>query len=349
MVLFQLPQRYVGFKGGFEGLQSPFEISLTINLGPEEFFGASDVTGRLRELVDEGDRQLEFSPFQGIRRPKPKQQSRARTFSYSGKYSGVPIIFEGSKALMHFIVDELDTLGDFVQRVIETLPAMFAPVSLAPISILSMSGTANGRPFEVVLNGTITINKFSVSKVKDYFDLAMLHARNLPRQIIAAKRYLAQNYLLEYSSEFGNQFTGERILNLCKSLESLLPAQSIDSIDKMRVFLRDWGVHEKYVDVFSSIRYLRSQLDVAHISYSAISSEAHESIDRFIVLAEACVQALIQTAVKKYIEDVNIYPQRRAVVDDCTAVRFLKNYKDLERPENGDLSTVPSSGKNEIF
>jgi hypothetical protein len=250
---------------------------------------------------------------------------------------------------MSFIVNDLETLGEFVQRVIETLPAMFAPVCLAPISILSMSGAANGRPFKVVLNGTITINKFSVSKVKSYFDLAMPGARDLPRQIIAAKRYLAQNYLLEYSSEFGNQFTGERILNLCKSLESLLPAQAIDSIDKMRIFLKDWGVHEKYVHVFASIRYLRSQLDVAHISYSSISADSHESIDRFIVLAEACMQALIQTAVKKSMKDKSIYPQRKAIIDDCTAVRFLRNYKDLERPEDGDLSKIPSPRKNEIL
>lgn len=147
--------------------------------------------------------------------------------------------------------------------------------------------------------------------------------------------------MLEYLSEFPNQVTGERLLNLCKSLEALLPVNDIASVDEMKEFLRSWEVHERYVDVFTSLRYLRSQLDVAHISYTMISTEAHDSIDRFIVLAEECMQALIITGVKRFIADNSIYPRKRATVEDPPAVRHLSKYKSLQSPHDGDLTTVP--------
>jgi hypothetical protein len=82
-------------------------------------------------------------------------------------------------------------------------------------------------------------------------------------------------------------------------------------------------------------------LDVAHISYTLISKEAHNSIDKFIVLAEECMQALIVTAVKKFLEDDTIYPKRRATVEDPPAVLALAKYASLQAPHDGDLSKIP--------
>lgn len=341
MVLFQLPQRTVQINVDPATFTGPYDVVLNITFGPDEFFGCADVTGRLREVVGGADYQMDFSLFQGIRKRKPVGSVRVPRFAYAGNLSGPPITFDGSVATINIHVHELDALGQFVQRLVEILPAMFAPVSNTPISILAMSGTVNGSQFDVRLNATTSVTIPGVSVLKDYFDLAMPHALSLPRQIIAAKRYLAQNYLLEVSSEFSNQVTGERILNLCKSLEALILVNDITSVDEMKEFLRSWGVHQRYVDVFASLRYLRSQLDVAHISYTRISAEGHDSIDRFIVLAEECMQALIITAVKKFIADKSIYPNQRATEKDPSSVRHLSKYKSLQNPHNGDLTTVP--------
>jgi hypothetical protein len=341
MVLFQLPQRMVQINADPATFAAPFDVVLNITLGPDEFFGCADMTGRLRELVGGAEYQMEFSPFQGMRKRKPTGPTRVPKFAYSGNLSGPPITFNGSVATIEICVYEIEALCQFIQKLVEILPAMFAPATNSPISILEMSGTVNGSSFDVRYNATTSATLPGVSILKDYFDLAMSHAYGLPRQIIAAKRYLAQNYLLEFSSEFAYQVTGERLLNLCKSLEALLPVHDITSVDEMKEFLRSWEVHERYIDVFTSLRYLRSQLDVAHISYTMISTEAHDAIDRFIVLAEECMQALIITAVKRFIADNSIYPRKRATVEDPPAVRHLSKYKSLQSPHNGDLTTVP--------
>jgi hypothetical protein len=319
MVLFQLPQRTVQINADLAELKAPFDVVLKVTFGPDEFFGCADMTGRLRELVGGAQYQMEFSLFQGIRKRKPVGSIRVPKFAYVGNLSGPPITFDGSVATINISVHELDSLGWFVQQLIEILPAMFAPASNTPISIVAMSGTVNDKSFDVRLSAIASATVPGSSILKDYFDLAMPHALSLPRQIIAAKRYLAQNYLLEASSEFSNQVTGERLLNLCKSLEALIPVEAIGSNDTMKEFLRSWDVHERYVDVFTSLRYLRSQLDVAHISYTLISSEAHNSIDKFIVLAEECVQALIITAVKRFIADNWPSP----IVTDTSVRRIL--------------------------
>jgi hypothetical protein len=341
MVLFQLPQRIVQINADLATLEGPFDAALEITLGPDEFFGCADMTGRLRELVEGAEYKMEFSRFQGIRKRKPVGAIRLPKFMYAGNLSGPPITFDGSIATIKISFHKLDELAWFVQKLIEILPAMFAPVSNTPVSIVAIAGTVNGKPFDVHLKATASATIPGSSIVKEYFDLALPCALNLPRQIIAAKRYLAQNYMLEVSSEFSNQVTGERLLNLCKALEALIPVDAITSIDKMKEFLRNWNVHERYIDVFTSLRYLRSQLDVAHISYSLISSEAHNSIDKFIVLAEECVQALIITAVTKFITDNGVYPKKILKTEDPPAVRHLSKYKDLPNPRGSDLSTVP--------
>jgi hypothetical protein len=314
---------------------------LNIELGPAEFFGCADMTGKLRELVGGAEYQFDVSLFQGMRKRVPTKPTRLPKFSYSGIFSGGQITFDGSVATIEANAEEIESLYYFIQRLAEIIPAMFAPASNTPISILSMSGTINDKPFDVRYNSSASVTVPGTSVLKDYFDLALPHALELPRQIIAAERYLAQSYLLEYSSEFVNQFTGERILNLCKSLEAIVIVDDITSIDQMKEFLRGWGVQERYIDVFTSIRYLRSQLDVAHISYTLISAGAHNSIDRFIVIAEECMQALIITAARKFIEDSSIYPHRKATIEDPTAVRHLAKYATLQNPHFGDLSTIP--------
>lgn len=341
MVLFQLPHRTVKINADAATLKAPFHTVLKITFGPDEFFGCADMTGRLRELVSGAEYQMELSPFQGIRKRRPVGSIRLPKFTYKGDLSGPPITFDGSIATIEVSFRELDGLLWFLQKLVEILPAMFAPVSNTPVSILAMSGTVNGNAFDVRLNASSSATIPGLSILEEYFNFAMPHALNLPRQIIAAKRYLAQNYLLEVSSEFSSQVTGERLLNLCKSLEALVPVEAIASNDKMKEFLRSWSVHERYVDVFASLRYLRSQLDVAHISFTLISSEAHDSIDKFIVLAEECMQALIITAVKRFIADNSIYPEKRATIEDPPSVRHLSKYKDLPNPRGSDLSTIP--------
>jgi len=171
--------------------------------------------------------------------------------------------------------------------------------------------------------------------------------RDTPRQIVSAQRYLAQNYRMDYLTEYTAHVTGERLLNLCKAFESLIPA-SIFAGDptkqdvRIRSFLEIWKVHENYIDVLISLRKLRSSLDIAHTRRSPISTEGHQAIESFIPLAEACVRSLINLALEKFNLDPATYPEEKNEIEDISALKYLLRYADTPAP-TGDIRIRPPS------
>lgn len=346
MLIFQLPQRKVLLENNLAEINPPYEVVLKVQLGPEEFFGDVPLSGKLRELQGGQPLQMRVSHFEGMRKPLPMEGDTAEKFSYSGFFSTVPIKFNGSTAVLSFIVHDLSTLGGFIQEVTERLAGSFAACCIVPVAVTAMTGTVNEVPFTVRYDSSMRFQVGATGAVKGQLDLVLPHAREIPRQIVSAQRYLAQNFLLEYMVDFASQITGERILNLCKSFESLIPPEVLagdakKQDDRIRHFLRSWSVQERYADVLISLRKLRSSLDVAHIRRSPISSEAHESIDNFLPLVERCIQALITMAIKKAIDNPAIYPLETNQIDDISALRYIKSYKDIPPPQNGDLTIFP--------
>jgi hypothetical protein len=346
MLIFQLPQRTVLLEKDLAEINPPYEVVLKVQLGPEEFFGDVPLSGKLRELQGSQQVQMRVSLFEGMRKPIPMEGDAAEKFSYSGLFSNVPISFDGSTAVLSFIVHDLSTLGGFVQEVTERLAGSFAACCIVPVAVTAMTGTVNEVPFTVRYDSSMHFQVGAIDAVKRQLDLVLPYAREIPRQIISAQRYLAQNFLLEYVVDFASQVTGERILNLCKSFESLIPPEVLGGDarkqdDRIRQFLRSWAVQERYADVLISLRKLRSSLDVAHIRRSPISTEAHESIDNFLPLVERCIQALITMAIKKSIDNPSTYPPETNEIEDISALRYIRSYTNIPPPQNGDLTIFP--------
>lgn len=347
MVLFQLPHRSIVFQCDLDVEKSPFNVTLTIEIEPKEFFGDADLTGRLREFPEGANIDASGNLFEGQARPTLVHPTRMNRFQFSQQISWGKLDIVGSIANITFVANDVSGITSTIQRVIELLPAAFSPISTSFISIKSFAGSVNNIPFTVQFLGNvpggelIEVLEGRQVEVNTYFKRLMPVFLNLPRKIVSAHRYLSQNFLLESVSEYSYQFTGERILNLCKSLEALLEGEAIDSVEIMRSTLHSWNLHPRYIEVFASLKYLRNELDVAHIASSPISAEAHERVADFIGTAEKCMQALVLNAVNRFSNDPTLYSAKRTTIKDPPSIKFLENHVGLPFPRNGDLSTIP--------
>lgn len=342
MVLFQLPYRTFFIKG----TESPaladatrFDIRLSANLAPDEYFGSASLTGRIRIFPPYCSLQLNGTFFGGIRRMKTPEGTTLEKFKYSRQTSWAAFSIEGNVATIEFSVDKQEIIGGIVQRIIEFLPASFAAVSTCAVSILSMDGTINGVPFDIRFTGNAPGGEsFSVNEVNpavaEYFDIVMPMLIDMPRKIISAHRYLAQSFLLEAASEFSYEFTGERLLNLCKALEALVPNEITNDVDSIREYLRGWGLNKTEAEIFASLKYLRNELDSAHIASSPITDESHRAVARFVNVAEKAVQALVVTAVKRYASDNSLFPLGSVKTTQPGAIKYLSQYDDLAIPRD---------------
>ena len=342
MVLFQLPSKVVNFfedvPSDFASLKS-FHVVMFVKLLPEELFGDADLIGRLRIYPPQGTVKVGGLMFGGINRQLPGEGSRLQKFQYAGNLSNANFTIDGSVAKLEFLVEKIDDLCAVVQDIIEFLPASFAAPTTCAVSIDSINGTANDTKFSVQFRGAAPGGEaFSVNeidpKVSEYLDIVMPVLFELPRKIVSAHRYLAQSFLLESASTFSYEFRGERILNLCKALETLLPDNLIDDINAMRKFLKSWGLTHEQVEVFASIKYLRRQLDSAHIAISPMSDEAYRCVAGFVGTAEKAMQALVITAVKKWVADRSLYGRDKPDGKEPAVIRYLKELQNVTIPND---------------
>jgi hypothetical protein len=342
MVLFQLPYRTFFING----IESPaltgatrFDIRLTAKLAPDEYFGSAPLTGRLRIFPPNCNLHFNGTFFGGIRRMKTPEGTTLQKFRYSERTSWAVFSMEGSVATIEFAVDKQEIIGGIVQRIIEFLPASFAAVSTCAVSVVSMDGTVNGVPFDVRFTGNAPGGEsFSVNEINpevaEYLNVVLPMLLDMPRKIISAHRYLAQSFLLEAASEFSYEFTGERLLNLCKALEALVPNEITNDVDGIRKYLRGWGLNKTEAEIFASLKYLRNELDSAHIASSPITEESHRAVARFVNVAERAVQALVVTAVKKYAADKSLFPATPVKTTQPGAIKHLAKYADLVIPSD---------------
>ena len=114
-------------------------------------------------------------------------------------------------------------------------------------------------------------------------------------------------------------------------------------VDDMRRMLKGWGVPKKYIDIFASIRFLRSQLDIAHIAYAPLSASAYHSVQEFLPVAEICTRSLIITAIHKYKDDPTTYKARKIDQNDPTVIKKLANYKGINVHDATDLRHIGDS------
>lgn len=348
MLLFQSPHREVAWEEDPATLTFPLTIRLEVALNPPELFGEAEFTNTLREFPRcEGSTNISLNGtfYEGIGRLGTAQPVCFNKFDFSGKFAEADLRIQGATATFECVCLDIDTFYYFIHSVIERFASAFSVASVTPVSVIWMRGKANAHPFTVrLVNETATSSPFSTvgdahEKLTAFFREALPSVTAWPVQVVAAVRYLSQSFLLESVSKYSYYFCGERILNVCKAIESLTIDEG-DQVDDMRRLLRSWSVHERYIDLFVSTRYLRSQLDVAHVAYSPISSNAYRSIQNFLPIAEECTQRLILTALRQLQKNPGLFKEIVRKTDDPVVVKKLAKYDGIKFSEDGGLSTV---------
>ena len=351
MRLFHLPPREVAWERDISNISTPLNINIEITLDPPELFGEAEFTDTLRAFpTDNGkDRTFKVSGnfFAGMGRLASEKPARFQKFNYKGVFANTPVEIIGNNAQIACVCLKVDDFYFFVQKIIEEFPSSFSCATNAPVSISQIKGSANGIPFTVrmkfenMMDAAFKINDDFHAIMSSRLDKVLPECGNLPKQIVAAMRYLSQAFLLEFRSVYSYYFLSERMLNVCKAIESLT-LDFGDKVDDMRKALRSWQIHERYIDVFASIRYLRSQLDIAHIAYSQLNSAAYNKIQKFLPIAEQCTQMLIISAIDQYKNQPNTYKDYITKGEEPTVLKKLVDYESISL-DNIDLKKSPST------
>jgi len=352
MLLYHLPPREVSWHTDPASMEMPFQFEMHVVLTPPELFGTADFTDSMRTFPanEDGVQNIRYSGslFAGADRISTTSPVRFPSFNFEGKFAGADIRIDGNVATIKGECGNLYSLYWLVQTIIERLPASFSCVTTTPVSISEIRGRASEHEFTVKLkdefyrDAAFTISTDFHEKIKQNLGEILLNTSDLPIQIVAAMRYLSQSFLLESVSKYNYQFASERMLNVSKALDSLTH-EAGDSVEKMRQLLKHWGVHEGYIAIFASIKYLRNQLDIAHMSYSQISAEAHLAIQEFLPVAEKCTQSLILTAIRIFKNDRNSFKKHTENNEDPVVIKKLANYRGISLNNIGSLETFLES------
>lgn len=348
MLLFHLPPREVLWQGDPTRLSLSLNVEIEVTLEPPELFGEAEFTDTLRVFPSaDGETQdlnIRGNLFAGLERLAITKPARFKKFYFDGRFNDAILKIQGNVATIRCTCPVVEDLYYLVQMITEQFASFFACATNAAVSISEMKGTANNVPFSVrrklqhVLDAPFSINDNYHDIIRGRLGEVLQHCGNLPIQIVAAARYLSQAFLLESVSKYSHQFISERMLNVCKAVESITHDAG-DSINKMKELLRTWGVHERYIDIFTSIRYLRNSLDIAHKAYSPLSADAFDRIQHFLPVAEQCTQLLIITAVRQFEKDPGTYKPYRSSGEDPVVIKKLADYTGIQFKDDGDLTT----------
>lgn len=339
MLLFQLPPRQVQFQGLPSNVVFPANVTIKIVLNPAEYFGVGTFTTFLREFPPKDDNGLQMmvnvSQYEGIGRPTSADSVSFERFHFDGNLAGCPCIMDGNVATVSFACMDETTLCLTITDIIHSFAASFSSFSTAPISISEITGKVGNTDYIVKFRGLAPgATPFSISgeihdNLRKHMAEILPFVHEWPLQIVSSARYLSQSFLLESVSKYSYHFVGERILNVCKAVEALTLEGGPD-VDHMRTFLGSWGVHSRFVAIFVSTRYLRSQLDSAHIAYSPLSEKAYEEVNNFLPIAERCTQMLLLMAIKRVRDYPNTYKAIMQSTNDPGVIQHLAKYHDID-------------------
>jgi hypothetical protein len=103
------------------------------------------------------------------------------------------------------------------------------------------------------------------------------------------------------SEEVAGEYLSEVVLNLCKSLESLFPAEKGQgSRDAVRAGLATLGLLSSRIErEFMPVMALRSELDVAHIALFQLDHEQAQVVSNYVESIEASFRELFRDVLRK--------------------------------------------------
>jgi hypothetical protein len=329
-------------KGG--EVKYPCVAEIVIELLPEEFFGVAPLSGKLG-FVPVGCtlsvNDTTTTNYAGVGRLAVSGSYPVMDFS--SKFLGTSFVIKGNHAT--FTVD-VASQQEFLNAVWQSeamFPTFFSGWLPAPIEIREIFGNLAGVAFSV--KGSLVSSRQTLCTTEDlgykkFFDEII--PDKLPIiPLVSAFRYLQQADRLETEGRHLTTFLAERILNLSKSLEAVFAGD----IDSMRVEMRLQKLAEQYIDAFASIRHLRNQVDVGHVSFTELPPGTVEEIYKFTRTITECLRKYYCYLLKDAEAQQRISSSRNslATLKAKDTVAYLRKHKNLGVPENYDFTRMPLS------
>lgn len=306
---------------------------------PTDFFGGVPLTGKL-SIVPVGA-QCGFTET-SYRGPGRISAVGAYTIAqFSAFFLGRHFTLVGNVAEFRFQANALSDLDLFASQLDALFPELFSGAFHAPIDIEDISGTLLGFKFTVrsslTYSNSVTVTPQTLP-LKEYFDNVVPQDFVPDISVISAFRYLQQADRLEAEGRYMTTFLAERILNLAKSLEALFPGE----IDIMRTELWSLGAASTYSDIFASVRYLRNQVDVGHVSFSDLPKGSVQEVFQFVGLATSCLRALLNSLLRNQPAQERLLTLRKGSTSTKVpnAVAYLRHYAGMIAPKDNDLTVA---------
>ena len=172
--------------------------------------------------------------------------------------------------------------------------------------------------------------------LKEYFDSTAPQDFSTPLFLISALRYLQQADRLQAEGRHLTTFLAERILNVAKALEAIFPG----SVDDMRNEAERLKIDSTYRDIFASVRYLRNEVDVGHVSFSDLPRGAVQNVLDFSDLATRCVKALVNSLMRDREAQNHLTSLRKNSSPNKppNALKYIEIYRGVQAPKDSDLS-----------
>jgi hypothetical protein len=208
----------------------------------------------------------------------------------SGALKDLDLRIVGSVVSVSASVETLKDLAILVELVYYGLPLVLNLEFIDSPGFVRVTGTINGKAFQWGLEqaeGPIAVTTHEhqealLGKSIERFDFVRALGH---RRVVAALQYFRLSCRLQNAVSVPFEFTGERILNMAKTLEALFPGPEGETMDSVRAGLRSLGYPDDEIEAhFVPAIALRNKVDVGHALLSLLTQEdlqtLHEYTDR---------------------------------------------------------------------
>lgn len=249
----------------------------------------------------------------------------------------------GNVATFRLTVSALSELDLFVAYLDALFPALFSGAFHAPIDVEEIDGTLQGFSFTFRSRLSVSNAPLCTSAtlpLKEYFDSTSPQEFIPAIFLIASLRYLQQADRLQAEGRHLTTFLAERILNIAKAIEAIFPNESVDM---MRDELKKMKIDATYIDIFSSVKYLRNQVDVGHVSFSDLPLDSVQDVLNFADLATHCLKIFVNNLLRNRERQEHLLSLRKNTVSSKVpdAIKYIKKYRDILRPDGNNLEIPP--------
>lgn len=312
------------------------QAELRMTLAPGELFGVDPLSGDLPLAPVGSVLHSVPSEYEGL---NVRAEGKFKKQLFQSTFLNVPFKMDGNVATFWFVPGSLDGLCQFSVYVEALFPALFSGLCHAPVSVVSIEGEIHGvRFFAKNIIGVSRSIFCSPDPIpfKEHFD--KISTETWPAiWLVSAFQYLQQSDRLRYARTQTAAYLSERILALAKSLEAVFPTK----VEKMRDGLRELRVKSDYIDVLSSIRYLRNQVDVGHVSFVRMDSDSLQDVIHCADLASDVIRALLSMLLTNVDEQRRLTAGRENLnqtkIPD--AVTYVKRYRNIQFPKGRGILT----------